>query len=421
MQRRKVRRLCSAAFCAIFVVGLASPSVAGQNDAQHDDAVVAEVRQELTESSEAMVRAAADLRRANRAVGMARKRAALAKAQLAQAQRREDAAAEKQHAAQSELMLATEAAEASAVQVTEQREQLGRVARAAYQQGGAMGSVAVLLDATSASDFTERLVALDQVVTSQRSVLAELQTAERRTKNRTYVFEHTRDQLTAAHQQAEAEAESVATLVETSAAAELEVERLVAVHRAALAAATAARAEDERRLLELQGESDRLAKLLAEQAQSLLGDAGVRAGPSYPAKPGVLMSPVGGSVTSPFGMRVHPVTGVYKLHSGTDFGVGCGSPIVAARGGAVIAAGFNRAYGWRTVISHGIVDNALLTTTYNHQTHIGVQVGQRVKAGEAIGTVGSTGYSTGCHLHFELIINSDIVDPMPWLKARQNS
>ena len=80
------------------------------------------------------------------------------------------------------------------------------------------------------------------------------------------------------------------------------------------------------------------------------------------------------------------------------------------------AAGWNSAYGWRTVVSHGVVDGVLLTTTYNHQ-ELGVAVGDRVAAGQVIGTVGSTGYSTGCHLHFELYVNSSLVDPERWLPA----
>jgi murein DD-endopeptidase MepM/ murein hydrolase activator NlpD len=117
-------------------------------------------------------------------------------------------------------------------------------------------------------------------------------------------------------------------------------------------------------------------------------------------------------------MRVHPITGVRKLHTGTDLGIPCGTPVHAAREGTVIAAGFNIAYGNRTVISHGVVDGALLTTTYNHQSQIDVSVGQQVAAGQPIGLSGTTGYSTGCHLHFELLVNADYVDPVPWLAPR---
>lgn len=419
MQRARLWRLWCAAVCAAAVLGVAAPSVADENAKKPaGDAALADLRHELAESSEAMVRAAHDLRRARRALSEARQAVRDARGQLAQARRRQQAAADRRLVAQSALLEAMREAEASTQRVTAQRIQFGRAARAAYQQGGSFGSVAVLLEADSPTEFTERLVTLDQVVTAQRNMLTDLQAAERTTKIVTYDFVKIRDDLAAAQEQAEVDADAIERLVARNTAAEEEVQRLVAVQEGALAAAMAARVEDERRLLELKGESDRLTSLLAAQAQALLGADGARQGQSYRVQARVLQMPVVAPVTSPFGMRVHPVTGVHKLHTGTDFGVACGKPIATARGGEVIAAGFNRAYGWRTVVSHGVVAGALLTTTYNHQESIGVEVGQRVKAGDIIGKVGTTGYSTGCHLHFELIINSDVVDPLPWLLAR---
>jgi murein DD-endopeptidase MepM/ murein hydrolase activator NlpD len=130
---------------------------------------------------------------------------------------------------------------------------------------------------------------------------------------------------------------------------------------------------------------------------------------------GTLGWPARGPITSPFGMRVHPITGVYKLHTGTDFGIPCGTPVHAALPGTVIDAGWDTAYGWRTVITHGVVDGAVLTTTYNHQSQLGVAVGDQIAEGQVIGLSGTTGFSTGCHLHFELYVNSTVVDSEPWL------
>jgi len=134
--------------------------------------------------------------------------------------------------------------------------------------------------------------------------------------------------------------------------------------------------------------------------------------------PGTLAWPAHGPITSPFGIRVHPITGVRKLHTGTDLGIPCGTPVHAAREGTVLSAGWDPAYGFRTVVSHGVVNGALLTTTYNHQSKLGVNSGQHVDAGQVIGLSGTTGYSTGCHLHFELLVNADFVDQMPWMTPR---
>jgi murein DD-endopeptidase MepM/ murein hydrolase activator NlpD len=127
-----------------------------------------------------------------------------------------------------------------------------------------------------------------------------------------------------------------------------------------------------------------------------------------------LARPAAGSVTSPFGMRVHPVTGVYKLHTGVDF-AGGGSGMFAAADGVVTYAAYDPAYGNMVKVNHGRKDGRRLTTWYAHGTGLAVSVGQQVQAGQRIGTIGSTGYSTGPHLHFELRLDGTPVNPLPYL------
>lgn len=126
---------------------------------------------------------------------------------------------------------------------------------------------------------------------------------------------------------------------------------------------------------------------------------------------GTFQRPVGGPVTSPFGMRVHPVTGVRKLHDGVDFGAPCGTPVHAAATGTVVLRERHPAYGWRVVLDHG--DG--WRTGYTHLQAFAVVVGQQVATGTPIGSVGTTGLSTGCHLHFMLERDGVPVDPMPTL------
>ncbi|MCN9241339.1 peptidoglycan DD-metalloendopeptidase family protein [Streptomyces sp. RY43-2] len=120
-------------------------------------------------------------------------------------------------------------------------------------------------------------------------------------------------------------------------------------------------------------------------------------------------------VTSPYGMRMHPILHVRKLHTGIDFGAAAGTPFRAARDGKVTFAGWSNGYGNRVVISHGTVDGKQIDTTYNHMSALNVSVGQQVKVGQQVGAVGSTGYSTGPHAHFEVMQNGQYVDPAPWL------
>ena len=124
-------------------------------------------------------------------------------------------------------------------------------------------------------------------------------------------------------------------------------------------------------------------------------------------------------LTSPFGMRVHPITGERKMHTGTDFAAPDGTPILAAADGTVTVAEFSGGYGGLIVIEHTI-DGRMVATAYAHmwQPGIHVKVGDQVQAGQHIGDVGSSGYSTGPHLHFEVRpggTDATAIDPAPWL------
>ena len=128
---------------------------------------------------------------------------------------------------------------------------------------------------------------------------------------------------------------------------------------------------------------------------------------------GELAWPVPGytRITSKYAMRVHPITGQYKLHTGVDIGAPLGANFVAANDGIVIKAEFNSAYGNMVIIDHG----GGISTLYAHGSEILVEVGQTVKRGDSILKVGSTGYSTGPHAHFEVRINGVWTDPLPYI------
>ena len=128
---------------------------------------------------------------------------------------------------------------------------------------------------------------------------------------------------------------------------------------------------------------------------------------------GVLAWPVPGytKITSNYGMRVHPITGQYKLHTGVDIGAPMGANFVAANDGIVTKAEYNTAYGNMVMIDHG----GGISTLYAHGSEILVTVGQTVKRNEAILKVGSTGYSTGAHAHFEVRINGVVTNPIEYI------
>ena len=156
----------------------------------------------------------------------------------------------------------------------------------------------------------------------------------------------------------------------------------------------------------------RQAQARAQAAEALAGVGGSTAtGP--PGSHGFL-HPVPGGITSRFGRRFHPVLRIWRLHDGTDFGAGCGTAIRAPYSGTVTRRYFNAGYGNRLILSHGRVAGVAVQTAYNHATRYVVRGGQRVRRGQVIGYVGSTGYSTGCHLHLMVWLNGRLVDPMSW-------
>lgn len=175
-------------------------------------------------------------------------------------------------------------------------------------------------------------------------------------------------------------------------------------------------------LAETQANAARLAAVAqAEEAESakIASQLASRSGSGQ--YNGTMAWPVPGfyNVTSPYGYRMHPILGVNKLHTGIDIGRNgsqsiAGAAIVAAGSGKVITASYLSGYGNTVMIDHG---NGVVTL-YAHQPNGGIKVsvGQTVTRGQRIGTVGSTGYSTGPHLHFEVRINGTPVDPMKYLK-----
>jgi murein DD-endopeptidase MepM/ murein hydrolase activator NlpD len=117
---------------------------------------------------------------------------------------------------------------------------------------------------------------------------------------------------------------------------------------------------------------------------------------------------VNGRITSLFGPRRHPILGYARMHAGVDFGAGWGTPIVAAASGVVGYAGYHGGHGNYVRLDHG----GGLGTGYGHMSRFAVSPGQSVSAGQVIGYVGSTGLSTGPHLHYEMYRNGRTVNPL---------
>lgn len=146
-------------------------------------------------------------------------------------------------------------------------------------------------------------------------------------------------------------------------------------------------------------------KLAAERAAALA------AGPFQGSGSGVLLNPVGGAIGSPFGRRFHPIFHEWRMHEGVDLHASCGTPIRAAADGVVLSVGYDSSGGHRLRIAHA----GGLVTQYLHAQGYGVRKGQRVRRGQVVGRVGSTGWATACHLHFGVRVHGRLVDPARYL------
>ena len=141
-------------------------------------------------------------------------------------------------------------------------------------------------------------------------------------------------------------------------------------------------------------------------------EAAAQAGPGTLGG-GVLARPVDAPITSPFGQRFHPIFREWRLHAGVDLSAPCGTRIVAAAAGTVTHVGFDASGGWRLVVDHGVLGGSQVATSYLHAQGYSVRLGDRVARGQVVGSVGSTGWSTGCHLHLSARVDGRVVDPAP--------
>lgn len=166
--------------------------------------------------------------------------------------------------------------------------------------------------------------------------------------------------------------------------------------------------------LEAKRKAEEEARKRAEEAKRRADSASQNAASTYVSRgSGELTWPVSGysSISSYYGMRIHPIFNTQKFHAGIDIPAPSGTPIKAANSGIVIFSGWQGGYGNAVMISHG--NN--IVTVYAHNSSLNVKVGDYVDAGQTIALCGSTGYSTGPHLHFEVRVNGSTTDPLAWL------
>lgn len=265
----------------------------------------------------------------------------------------------------------------------------------------------VVLNSNGFADLLERKDFFRRVQRQDQAIMRLVQRA--RDEARTQVrqldrLERRRARAVAAAEIRRAEVSRVRIAV---AAARRDLQESVGARRQSLVLVRVSRKRQERHLAALEREQQRVKATLA-RAQRRAAAPGATAAPLPSRSAGRLVTPVVGPLTSPFGPRWG------RLHAGIDIGAPGGTPIRSAEAGRVVLAAANGGYGLYTCIQH----TTSMATCYAHQSRLGTRAGASVKRGEVIGYVGNTGNSFGDHLHFEVRINGNPVNPAPLLSSR---
>ncbi len=312
--------------------------------------------------------------------------------------------------------------------VAEQEDVLGQLAVQNYQQGDpSLLGLSMVLTSQDPTELSSQLNSVRNVLDKESVTLDRLDASRVLLTVKEQEVAQAKEEVAKKRREAAENLERKKVLEAQAEEAQAAVAGLVNARAEAHDAAADAKRADLEMLRGLQQERDRISDILAARAEAARrraeaaaaaaaasAAAGAVDGVRHPSN-GFLDYPVDGYITSSYGMRLHPVYHRWTLHDGTDFGVGCGTPIRAAASGKVIAVYYNEGYGNRVVMDNGYHRGVGLGTAYNHLSAYSTYEGQKVKRGDVIGYVGSTGYSTGCHLHFMVFENGATVDPMSWL------
>jgi murein DD-endopeptidase MepM/ murein hydrolase activator NlpD len=401
--------MCVASIAAgIAVILFAAPALADP----HDDLArverdIARTKAALEASSAKVEAAAAALEEANQRLPAVQQRLAEAQGLLAAAQARATSAHRAVLRADADLTIADRALSRAVTKVEQTRSAIGEYAASAYR-GRDVAGIDALFSLTNPADFVAGLTYMERIGQEEQRTLTANTQARAAAKNQQNVQAGRKRTAQAAREEAQDSLRAALQAEQDAAQAEADVAAVVAEREGALKVARDERAATEQRYKDLQAESERIAAEIRALAKA--GGPVLRPGER-------LIMPVVGWKSSDFGMRLDPFYGVYRLHAGTDFAAPGGTPIWAALGGKVFRAGWNGGYGNYTCIYHGVYQGKGFATCYAHQSAILVKVNQQVSQGQVIGRVGTTGASTGTHLHFEVRLDGEPVNPLPYLPA----
>ncbi len=388
---------------------------------------IAGAHADLDESSSQLRTATAALLAAQARLDSAQSRLADTRGQLAAAEALDQEMRAKLAAARARLQQAHANLAAGRGKIAEQQHTLGQIVVQNYQTGDpSLMGLSMVLTTQDPAELTGQLNSVHNVIDKESVVMDRLEASRALLTVQAQEVAAAKVEVARQRRAAAANLQRKQGLEAQAEAAEASVRTLVGVRSQARAAAERAKQADLAQLHNLQTEQARIARVLKKRADEARRRAAAAAraagrssspvlGDGGPVQShGFLNYPVSAPVTSPFGWRIHPIYGYRSLHDGTDFGAACGTPIRAAASGRVIQEYFQTAWGNRLIIDHGVHNGVSLATISNHLSSYAVSTGQYVQRGQVVGYVGTTGWSTGCHLHFTVLQNGTPVNPMSW-------
>lgn len=378
---------------------------------KHAQQEVKAAQADLEDSSAALNAAMKKLQAAQAKLVGAQQELARTQGELTAAQAVDAAAQAKLLVAQAELKQAVAEVAAGELQVATQTDAIAQLAVASFTSGDPqLLKISVLLQGTDPNDIALQMATVDNLMGNEASMLENLKAAQT-------LLEVQRVKVAVAEAAVAEQREAAAAnllhkqqLEQRAAAARTQVAAFVTAQRSAAAAAQSARAADRRKLEASKRKEARIQRLILERAKNQNNGGNYNG-----AGDGFLFRPVPGVVTSPYGYRVHPIYGYYSLHDGVDFSAPCGTPERAGAGGRVISEYYSDVWGNRLYLDVGKVNGKQMTLIYNHISSYKARTGDKVGRGDVVAYSGTTGWSTGCHLHFTVLIDGKAVDPQKYM------
>lgn len=276
-----------------------------------------------------------------------------------------------------------------------------RVRMRAMEESGSMSYIAILFNATDFSDLLARMDYVSNVMEKDKKVEEDYRQARVNVENVKAEYEATQEEQVEKKSEAEEKKAQLETEISLAAQTIVELENNIEEYKAEYEANAAQENA-------IQAQINAAAAALEKQQQQTIASGGTVVTGS-----GSMIWPCSvRTVSSSYGYRVHPIFGDKRFHSGIDIAASYGDTVWAADSGTVIIATYSSSYGNYVSISHS---NGT-TTLYAHMSSLAVSAGQTVTQGQTIGYVGSTGWSTGAHLHFEVKVNGSTVDPTGYVR-----